>query len=97
MEFEWDEHKNQKNKVKHGIGFEEAKEVFLDKNRLELKDDRKDYGEDRWKVIGIIFGVIITVIYTMRTTVYRIISARAASKKERAKYTNQDEWTDNQK
>ena len=89
MEFEWNENKNQKNKEKHGFGFEEAKDVFKDKKRLELKDERKDYGEDRWKVIGVIFGAIITVIYTMRSAIIRIISARTASRKEREKYNNQ--------
>jgi hypothetical protein len=28
MKFEWDENKNQQNRQKHGISFEEAKEIF---------------------------------------------------------------------
>ncbi|WP_198648844.1 BrnT family toxin [Cyanothece sp. BG0011] len=32
MEFEWDEQKNQTNIIKHGISFQEAKEIFKDPN-----------------------------------------------------------------
>ena len=35
MIFEWDENKNQLNKRKHGISFEEALSVFLDEKRIE--------------------------------------------------------------
>ena len=87
MEFEWDENKNKKNKEKHGISFEEAKEVFKDEDRVEYQDFRRDYGEERWKVIGQIFGAIITVIYTIRKTAKRLISARRASRKERERYS----------
>ena len=34
IRFEWDETKNQINKVKHGIGFEEAQTVFYDDNAI---------------------------------------------------------------
>jgi uncharacterized protein len=88
MKFEWDERKNKKNIEKHGIDFNDAKGVFTDKKRLEIPDLRKDYGEDRWKAIGAILGLIITVIFTIRDTAIRIISARQANKKERGRYNN---------
>ena len=53
---------------------------------VEYQDLREDYGEERWKVIGQIFGAIITVIYTIRNTAKRLISARRASRKEREMY-----------
>ena len=34
-EFEWDESKNQKNKEKHNLSFEDASKVFDDENRLQ--------------------------------------------------------------
>jgi uncharacterized DUF497 family protein len=89
MLFEWDEKKNQKNIEKHGIDFNDAKEVFNDKKLLKSPDLRQDYGEERWKVIGGIFGAVIAVIYTLREAVTRIISARRASQKERDEYNNQ--------
>ena len=33
MEFEWDENKNKSNREKHGIDFNDAKEVFNDSHR----------------------------------------------------------------
>ena len=88
MEFEWDENKNQANKEKHGIDFKDAKEVFKDNNRKASPDLRKNYGEDRQVTIGKILDIIIVVVYTMRNTSYRIISARYAKKKERETYNN---------
>jgi hypothetical protein len=88
MEFEWDENKNKSNKEKHGIDFNDAMEVFNDENSKVGSDLRKDYGEDRWKIIGKIYGVIISVIYTKRNSVIRIISARKASIYERNEYNN---------
>ena len=55
---------------------------------LFRKQEVKDYGEDRWKIIGKIYGSIISVIYTLRNEVTRIISARKASFNEREEYNN---------
>ncbi|NER02663.1 MAG: BrnT family toxin [Okeania sp. SIO3C4] len=89
MEFEWDENKNKSNKEKHGIDFNDAKEVFKDENKKVTPDLRKDYGENRWKVVGQIYGSIISVIYTIREKT-RIISARLASRKERKDYNDNE-------
>ena len=52
MKFEWNEQKNQFNKNKHGISFEEAKEIFDDPFQLSKLDYRFSYGEERWITIG---------------------------------------------
>ncbi len=39
--FEWDENKNRKNIIKHGISFEEASSVFLDDQAI-LFDDQNN-------------------------------------------------------
>ncbi len=88
MEFEWDENKNKANLEKHGFDFNQAKEVFSDEYKVEIPDDRKDYGEKRIRVFGRALNLILTVIYTMRGVVVRIISARAASEKEREMYNS---------
>ena len=88
MEFDWDENKNKSNQKKHGIDFNDAKEVFEDESSVISEDLRKDYGENRWKIVGKIYGSIISVIYTIRDKVTRIISARKASRKERDEYNN---------
>ncbi|BAZ16405.1 hypothetical protein NIES4071_82810 [Calothrix sp. NIES-4071] len=46
MQFEWDENKNTQNLKKHGISFEEAREIF-DGIIFTSIDDRFDYGEIR--------------------------------------------------
>lgn len=89
MEFEWDEHKNQFNQLKHGISFEEATQIFEDEKRVDYQDFRQDYGEERWKTIGKILGISFSVTYTLRGTVVRLISARRASQKERDLYESQ--------
>ena len=49
MEFEWDEEKNISNIKKHGLSFDEAKEVFSGVLVTSL-DSRVDYGETRYIV-----------------------------------------------
>ena len=61
---------------------------IVDENSKIGPDLRKDYGEERWKIIGNIYGSIISVIYTVRNKVTRIISARKASSAERKEYNN---------
>jgi len=89
MVFEWDENKNKINIQKHGIDFGDARNVFDDPKKRTSPDLRMDYGEERLKVIGKIFGTIISVIFTLRNSVIRIISARKASQNEREEYNNQ--------
>lgn len=88
--YEWDENKNQKNIEKHGIGFEVAVEVFSDSNAI-VQFNREIDGEIRDQIIGRIDGevVILFVVFTKRGAKIRLISARRASKNERAIYENQ--------
>ncbi|MBX3493078.1 MAG: BrnT family toxin [Parvibaculum sp.] len=87
-EFEWDDEKAVANLAKHGIAFETAAEVFSDPDRLDIDDDRFDYGEERRNAVGAVEDVVLTVSYTTREGVCRIISARRASRKEREAYGN---------
>jgi len=82
--FEWDENKNSRNKEKHGISFEDASDLFNDEDRLVSASNRG--GEKRFLTIGKAFLVILSLVYTIRGTVIRIISARRASKRERNAY-----------
>ena len=88
MEFEWDYEKNKRNIKIHNIRFETAMNVFKDKYRLEYFDEEHSQYEERYKTIGMVNGFItvITVIYTNRKDVIRIISARKANKEEREDY-----------
>ena len=72
--------------AKHGIDFETASHVFLDSNRLEYYDEaHSSRGEARNITIGYV-EEILTVVYTERKKALRIISARAATKKESMMY-----------
>lgn len=82
--FEWDENKNRLNQQKHKIAFEDATDVFNDKDRLEFRSDKE--GERRSLTIGKAFQAIITVVYTTRDLWIRLISARRASADERRAY-----------
>lgn len=90
MQFEWDEEKEKINISKHGIDFSTAALVFGDSNRIEKYDDIHSINEDRYITIGTVNGtvVVIMVVYTEREETIRIISARAATKREKEAYYN---------
>ena len=86
MKFEWDEAKNQANITKHGISFEQARQIF-DGLVWTSVDDRFDYGEARFITIGALKkATVVVVAYTDRAGVTRIISARRANRTERKRY-----------
>lgn len=88
--FEWDDRKAKINKLKHGINFNTAAQVFFDENRIERYDNEHSVTEDRWKVIGKVKDVLF-VIYTERSEATRLISARKATPYERSIYYDSQE------
>lgn len=82
MEFEWDEAKSEACLDQRGFDFAYAIRVFLDARRVVEADARRDYGERRWRVTGLIEGRLFVIIFTPRRGVLRIISARKANQKE---------------
>jgi uncharacterized DUF497 family protein len=88
VNFEWDGPKAEGNKRKHGISFEFAAQVFMDDLRIERPDVDSSTIEERWATIGLIDGVEIFVVYTVRGEAIRLISARKANRYEREEYWN---------
>ena len=86
LKFEWDLKKAAANEAAHGITFEVGCNVFKDPFALEWLDDRADYGEDRFVIIGMVDSSVLYVAYTVRGDVIRIISARGAEPHERRRY-----------
>ena len=86
MAFEWDAQKAIENLVNHGIPFDYASRVFLDPYCLETVDNREDYGEIRYKIVGMVEDTLLVVIYTVRHDHIRLISARRAEPYERRHY-----------
>ena len=93
MEFEWDDTKSDACFAYRGFDFAYAIRAFLDDDRVVGRDRRWDYGEDRYRLLGAIEGRVFVVIYTMRGSAMRIISARKANRRELREYeqnTSQD-------
>lgn len=90
MRFEWEEEKNRSNRRKHGVSFETATRVFDDPDYV-TEQDREVDGEERWQTIGRVGPVIVllvahTIIDEDRDLVFRIISARQTTARERRRY-----------
>ena len=87
IQYEWDIHKNNQNRAKHGIDSQDAIEIFQDYHRLECVDMRRNYGEIRYQTIGMVNGFVLVAVYTLRKTYSRrIISVRRAAKTAREIY-----------
>jgi uncharacterized protein len=86
--FEWDARKAAVNRTKHGVSFEEAGTGFGDPDALDGPDLRHSDEESRLGRAAT--GRVLIVAYTVRRREHgetiRIISARRASRKERAAY-----------
>jgi uncharacterized protein len=91
LEFEWHDAKAEANWQAHGVSFELARTVFKDPFAIERLDDRENYGEERFVVIGMAEGhVLLFVAYTERGERIRIISARRATQHEQDDYFRQN-------
>jgi hypothetical protein len=95
IRFEWDSTKAASNLRKHGVSFEDAIVAFADPFAL-MTQDRIEGLEQRWQTLGMIGGyLVLLVAHTVGEDddgieIIRIISARAADRKERKRYENQD-------
>ncbi len=81
MEFEWDEAKNEANRLKHGFDFATASRIFNGPVRQSI--DPRPWSEQRIVATGRVEDRFITVVYTLREGRHRIISARPARRNER--------------
>ena len=86
MEFEWDPNKEAVNIQRHGFSFADAIVVFRNPFHVIEESTRPEFGESRSKAIGRRDSVILTVIFTDRAAIRRIISARRARRNERRIY-----------
>lgn len=89
MKFDWDSRKAASNKKKHRVSFSDAITAFDDPYALiERDEEHSTSAEIRESLIGEAEPGVLVVIFTIRESgsVYRIISARRASKKERKLY-----------
>lgn len=93
--FEWDARKAAANAAKHGVTFDDAVTVFVDANALDGPDLAHSEAEPRYLRLGTAAdGRVLMVAYTIRrradVETIRLISARRASRRERAAHRAQD-------
>lgn len=93
--FEWDARKAAANATKHGVTFDDAVTVFVDANALDGPDLAHSEAEPRYLRLGTTAdGRVLMVAYTIRRRAHvetiRLISARRASRRERAAYRTKD-------
>jgi uncharacterized protein len=85
MRYEWDPAKAEANEKKHGVRFADAVAVFGDGRALTLDDRHAE--EERYVTLGMdAFARLLVVVYTWRGETIRVISARKATRRERAQY-----------
>jgi len=81
----WDEAKRRLNLKAHGIDFADLEE-FFDGELLTREDTRAAYAEPRYQSLGILFDVVLFVVWTPRGEEgdnAHLISARKAESHER--------------
>ena len=88
MEFEWDKTKSDACFAQRGFDFAYAVQAFIDPDRLIRHDHRWNYDEDRFQLVGMIEQRVFYVVYSVRNSVIRIISARKANQREVKGYEN---------
>lgn len=73
--FDWDPAKDTENQKKHGVSFSLAQYAFADPQRVIAKDVTHSQTEERYYCFGEVEGGIMTVRFTYRASVIRIIGA----------------------
>lgn len=85
LKIEYDADKRQRTLETRGLDFEPMAQLLQD-FYLQRTDDRRDYGEVRYIVLGALNGPPITAVWTPRGDAIRVISMRIADDEEREIY-----------
>ena len=75
VKFEWDDNKDAENQLKHQVSFREAQSAFADPHRIIARDLGHSNVERRFYCFGQFGGAVLTVRFTYRRKVIRIIGA----------------------
>lgn len=87
MAVAFDPAKDMENRRKHGLSLSAF--VGFDDEPIVLADDRRDYGERRYRALGRIEGRAHVIVYAVRGDELRLISFRRAHEKEVRRYERQ--------
>ena len=83
--YAWDERKRVSNLRKHGVEFAIVQNFDFE-TALVLRDNRKNYGEERYRAYGTINGRLHALVFTRREGQIRVISLRKSNTREIANY-----------
>src|SRR5438128_595401 len=90
--FKWDEGNSEKTWQRHGVTQAEAEQVFFNRPLVVTGDPKQSAKETRYFTLGRTDeGREMTVIFTFRGSLLRVISARPMSRKERRVYAQYQE------
>ncbi len=84
MKFEYDINKSRRNKIKHGLDFEEAQALWDDSGAVSIQ--AKSDSEVRYAFISKLDGKYWTAFYALRSDLIRLISVRRSRVNEQRIY-----------
>ncbi|MBI4456498.1 MAG: BrnT family toxin [Acidobacteria bacterium] len=76
--FEWDPRKDRENQEKHGVPFAMTQFAFADPHRVIAEDLSHSSSERRYYCFGLVESGVVTVRFTYRNDVIRILGPKAA-------------------
>lgn len=88
MKLVFDPNKRLMTLAERGLDMARAGEIF-EADHLTVRDDRRDYGEERFISVGFLDVRTVLLVWTQRGDELRIISMRKANDREQAKYSKQ--------
>ncbi len=87
LEFEWDKGNSGKNLKAHAVSDEECEEAFFDPKKKLAKDALHSGKEPRFILLGMTGkSRLLFIVFTLRKSRIRVISARDINKKEKHLY-----------
>jgi uncharacterized DUF497 family protein len=85
--FQWDEGNIDKNLLKHQVQNWECEQIFFNEPLIILDDPKHSLSGKRWAAFGQTdAGRFLTIIFTKREKLLRVISARDMNRKEKKFY-----------
>jgi uncharacterized DUF497 family protein len=83
--WDWDELRRQTTLLLRGLYFALVQNFDLSTAQID-PDDRRDYGEPRFKATGMIGGRLFVLIFTPRGETLRLIRLRKANDREKREW-----------
>ena len=88
MRISYDPSKNARNLAERGLPFDRVTELDW-KSAVAREDLRKDYGERRLQILGLIDDRLHAAVVTIRGETLHVISFRKANKREVKRYADE--------